>query len=92
MSKSNGRRPVNKTDGPKKLGKRAMAKSRRNDEGKAITESVLDMEATQSAVSETSELEDLRDVVLNIANYGPQAEALLCQGTLRKYGYWKDKE
>lgn len=37
MRKHNGRRPVNKSDGPKKIGKRALTKSRRNDE-KAIIE------------------------------------------------------
>jgi len=38
MRKSNGRRPVNKTDGPKKRGKRALIKSRRNDKKKIIEE------------------------------------------------------
>lgn len=31
MPKSNGNRPVNKTDGPKKRGKKQMTKSRRAD-------------------------------------------------------------
>lgn len=38
MPKSNGRRSVNKTDGPKKKGKKAMTKSRRNDNKKVIEE------------------------------------------------------
>jgi hypothetical protein len=44
MSKSNGYRRVNKADGPKKLGKKALVKSRRNDHDKIISEGYYEQE------------------------------------------------
>jgi len=44
MRKHNGIRPVNKTDAPKKLGKRALSKSRRNDNKKIIEQDRFDPE------------------------------------------------
>lgn len=48
MRRHNGHRPVNKTDGPKKLGKRALVKSRRNDKKQIIQDGVRMMENDES--------------------------------------------